>query len=47
MNADPQSRDALPSSETALDDGTHAFQISVEYLPETPRTLNALAGVKR
>ncbi len=46
MNADPQFRDAFPSSESARDDGTYSFQISVEYLPERPRTLTTLSEVK-
>lgn len=37
MNADPQFRDAFPSNETVRDDGTYAFTLSAQYLPDTPQ----------
>lgn len=43
MNADPQFRNAFPSRETALDDGSYSFALSAQYLPDTQQT----AGVVR
>ena len=37
MNADPQFRDAFPSGESANDDGTYTFTLTVNYLPEAPK----------
>lgn len=37
MNADPQFRNAFPSSETARDDGTYQFTLSADYRPQNMR----------
>lgn len=42
MNADPQFKDAFPSNETANDDGTYTFVLSVDYLPAVPQTAEVL-----
>lgn len=42
MNADPQFKNAFPSNETANDDGTYTFVLSVDYLPNAPQTAEVL-----
>ena len=42
MNADPQFKDAFPSNETANDDGTYVFTLSVDYLPGVPQTAEVI-----
>ena len=42
MNADPQFRNAFPSNETANDDGTYTFVLTVDYLPAAPQTAGVL-----
>jgi type IV pilus assembly protein PilN len=39
MNADPQFRDAFPSTENQNEGGTYSFVLSAQYLPDAPDTV--------